>query len=272
MTSLASDQAESLRRMLAPRATRRIAVVASDAGAGATTVALGLANALAMQGERVLLIDEDRFGARATRLAGAMPEGTLAAVLGGTVTLEAALGKRPAGTIAVLPGSAQAGGGLQALNGFRTVLTDARGDADGGLSQVAGTAHNLVVVLRAEPASIKAAYACIKRLNHLYACRRFHLVINAAAGDAAASAVLGNLARTASQYLGVEASPAGSLPYDPLVERSVALGRCVVEAFPAAPATAALRRIATGIASWPLSTDSRSTPTAPLAPSAPALA
>ncbi len=57
MNLLASDQAESLRRMLAPRATRRIAVVASDAGAGATTVALGLANALALQGERVLLID-----------------------------------------------------------------------------------------------------------------------------------------------------------------------------------------------------------------------
>ncbi|MDW3689045.1 flagellar biosynthesis protein FlhG [Cupriavidus sp. CV2] len=271
MTSLASDQAESLRRMLAPRATRRIAVVASDAGAGATTVALGLANALALQGERVLLIDEDRFGARATRLAGAMPEGTLAAVLGGAVTLDAALGKRPAGTIAVLPGSPQANGDLQLLKPFRTVLSDARSDADGGLSQMAGTAHNLIVVLRAEPASIKAAYACIKQLNHLYACRRFHLVINAAAGDAA-NAVLGNLARTASHYLGVEASPAGSLPHDPLVARSTALGRCVVEAFPAAPATAALRRIATGIASWPMSTDPRSTLSAPMAPSATALA
>ncbi|GAB7543332.1 MinD/ParA family ATP-binding protein [Cupriavidus sp. 8B] len=271
MSSLASDQAESLRRMLAPRATRRIAVVASDAGAGATTVALGLANALALQGERVLLIDEDRFGARATRLAGAMPEGTLAAVLGGAVTLDAALGKRPAGTIAVLPGSPQANGDLQLLKPFRTVLSDARSDADGGLSQMAGTAHNLIVVLRAEPASIKAAYACIKQLNHLYACRRFHLVINAAAGDAA-NAVLGNLARTASHYLGVEASPAGSLPHDPLVARSTALGRCVVEAFPAAPATAALRRIATGIASWPMSTDPRSTLSAPMAPSATALA
>ncbi|MCP3021669.1 MinD/ParA family ATP-binding protein [Cupriavidus basilensis] len=272
MNSLASDQAESLRRMLAPRATRRIAVVASDAGAGATTVALGLANALALQGERVLLVDEDRFGARATRLAGAMPEGTLAAVLGGAVTLDAALGKRPAGTIAVLPGSPQANGDLQLLKSFRTVLSDARSDADGGLSQMAGSAHNLIVVLRAEPASIKAAYACIKQLNHLYACRRFHLVINAAAGDAAASAVLGNLARTASQYLGVEASPAGSLPHDPLVERSTALGRCVVEAFPAAPATAALRRIATGIASWPMSTDPRSTLSVPMAPTATALA
>ncbi|MGO4332813.1 MinD/ParA family protein [Cupriavidus sp. 2TAF22] len=277
MNSLALDQAESLRRMLAPRATRRIAVVASDAGAGATTVALGLANALAMQGERVLLIDEDRIGARATRLAGAAPEGTLAAVLGGALTLEAALGQRPAGTIGVLPGSPQATGDLGLFNGYRTVLSDARSDAEGALSQVAGMAHNVVVVLRAEPASIKAAYACIKQLNHLYACRRFHLVVNAAASDAAASAVLGNLARTASQYLGVDASPAGSLPHDPLVERSTALGRCVVEAYPAAPATAALRRLAVGIAGWPLPMPSpavaRSTPpAAPLAPPATALA
>jgi len=275
VNSLALDQAESLRRMLAPRVTRRIAVVASDAGAGATTVALGLANALAMQGERVLLIDEDRAGARATRLSGAAPADTLDAVLGGAATLEAALGQRPAGAIGVLPASAQAGGDLQLLNGYRTVLSDARGDADGALSPMAAAAHNLIVVLRAEPASIKAAYACIKQLNHLYACRRFHLVVNAAPSDAAATAVLGNLARTASQYLGVDARAAGSLPLDPLVARSAALGRCVVEAFAAAPATAALRRLATGVAAWPLpaAAENRSTPPAtPLAPPATALA
>ncbi len=193
-------------------------------------------------------------------------------MLGGALTLEAALGKRPAGAIAILPGSPQASGDPQALSAFRTVVSDARSEADGGLSQFAGTAHNLVVVLRAEPDSIKAAYAAIKRMNHLYACRRFHLVINAAASESAAGAVLGNLARTASQYLGVDASPAGSLPSDPLVGRSAALGRCVVEAFPAAPATAALRRIALSIAAWPLATGSRSTLTAPTAPSATALA
>ena len=48
MDLMGSDQAESLRRLLAPRVTRRIAVVGADPGAGATTVALGMANALAM--------------------------------------------------------------------------------------------------------------------------------------------------------------------------------------------------------------------------------
>ena len=71
MNTMASDQAESLRRLLAPRVTRRIAVVGAEQGVGTTTVALGLANALSMQGERVLLADEDMYGARAMRLAGA---------------------------------------------------------------------------------------------------------------------------------------------------------------------------------------------------------
>ena len=72
--TLATDQAEGLRRAGAARHTahRR---GSQRAGAGATTVALGLASALAMQGERVLLVDED---ARARARGGAAPRGALA--------------------------------------------------------------------------------------------------------------------------------------------------------------------------------------------------
>jgi len=251
------DQAESLRRMLAPRTTRRIAVVGSGPGAGATTIALGLSHALAMQGERVLLIDEDR-AARATRLSGAAPAGTLADVQSGRLALDAALGARPDASIAVLPaGRMQADAAFpqDKLARFRSVLVDAMLDAqgdDGALSPLAAGAHNVLVVMRPEPASIKAAYACIKRVHQRYACRHFHLVVNMAAGEAAVQAITGNLGRTASQYLGVDVNCAGWLPADPLVTRSVQLGRCVVEAFPAAPATTALRRAAGGIGAWPL--------------------
>lgn len=248
------DQAESLRRMLAPRVTRRIAVVASERGAGATTIASGLAHALAMQGERVLLVDEDPAG-HAVRLSGAEPAGTLADVQAGRLALEAALGARPAGAVAVLPAgqaNANAAQSADALSGFRSVLVDAEMDADGTLSALAGAAHNVLVVMRPELASITAAYACIKRLHHLYACRHFHLVVNMAASEATVQAIAGNLARTARQYLGVETSCAGWLPADPLVARSAQLGRCVVEAYPAAPATTALRRTASGIGAWAL--------------------
>ncbi|WP_423195584.1 MULTISPECIES: MinD/ParA family ATP-binding protein [unclassified Cupriavidus] len=252
---LGSDQAESLRRMLAPRVTRRIAVVGSEPGAGATTVALGLANALALQGERVLLVDEDRRGERATRLAGATPAATLADVLAGRTPLATALGTRPSSGVAVLPaGQVPAGATLdnRTVPDMRTVIIDACTEADGTLSATAGDAHNFVIVMRPEAASITAAYACIKRLHHLYACRRFHLIVNMATSEAAVSAITGNLARTAGQYLGVEATSAGALPVDPLVVRGLQLGRCVVEAFPAAAATTALRRVASAINGWPL--------------------
>lgn len=252
---LAADQAESLRRMLAPRATRRLTVVGCEPGAGATTVALGLANALALQGERVLLVDEDQAGARATRLAGAAPRAPLAQVFAGAVTLDDAVGQRATGAPCVIAGDPLAWGPVQLLHGFRTVVADARPVADGTLSRLSGAAHNLLIVLRPERASLTAAYACIKRLHHRYACRRFHLVVNGAAGDAAAAAIAGNLARTASQYLGVQADCVGVVPADPLVARGAALGRCVVEAFPGAPATAMLRQIAASIAGWPLPPD-----------------
>lgn len=261
---LGSDQAESLRRMLAPRVTRRIAVVASEPGAGATTVALGLSNALALQGERVLLVDEDRQGARATRLAGATPKASLADVLAGRMPLAEALGTRPASGLAVLEaGNMMAdiamdgheGRDGRALADLRTVVIDARAAQDGSLSPLAGAAHNFVIVMRPDATSITAAYACIKRLHHQYACRRFHLVVNMAISEAAVTAITGNLARTAGQYLGVEASSAGALPVDPLVVRGLHLGRCVVEAFPAAAATTALRRMAGAISGWPLRTE-----------------
>ncbi|SFC54620.1 flagellar biosynthesis protein FlhG [Cupriavidus sp. OV038] len=255
MNLMGSDQAESLRRMLAPRVTRRIAVVGCEAGAGATTVALGLANALAMQGERVLLADEDRAAARATRLAGAAPKATLADVLGGRMPFDAAAGTRAASGVAVLPaGNVPAGAQIddRALPGIRTVLVDAQSSESGALSPMAGAAHNFVIVMRPEATSITAAYACIKRLHHEFACRHFQLIVNMADKEATVMALSRNLARTASQYLGVEASLAGYLPLDPLVARALQLGRCVVEAYPAAAATGALRHVASGIGAWPL--------------------
>jgi len=256
MSLPATDQAESLRRMLAPRVTRRIAVVSAERGAGGSTVALGLAHALARQGERVLLIEEDGQG-RAVALSGAQPRATLADVLAGRVPLDAALGDLPADAAAVLPAGrigADDARRADALADVRTVLVDTQPAADGALSPFAQTAHNLLVVMRAERLSLPATYASIKRLHHLYACRRFQLLVNLAATEAEVGTLTHNLSQTCSDYLGVQLNLAGYLPADPLVARSARLGRGVVDAFPAAPATAALRRTAAGIGAWPLPT------------------
>lgn len=53
-----TDQAEELRRLLAGRATRIVAVTGGPAGIGCTTTVVNLAAALAALGKDVLVVDE----------------------------------------------------------------------------------------------------------------------------------------------------------------------------------------------------------------------
>lgn len=58
MNKVVSDQADGLRRLMASKAGRRVAVVHSEPGAGVSNVTLNLAAALMQQGQEVLLLDE----------------------------------------------------------------------------------------------------------------------------------------------------------------------------------------------------------------------
>lgn len=58
MEKLVPDQADGLRRLMAGNTARRVALVDGATGAGACSVALNLAAALAQQGRDVLLLDE----------------------------------------------------------------------------------------------------------------------------------------------------------------------------------------------------------------------
>ena len=58
MSKQVADQADGLRRLLAPAPTRVIAVASMARGAGATTTAMNIAAALVLQGKNVLLLDQ----------------------------------------------------------------------------------------------------------------------------------------------------------------------------------------------------------------------
>jgi flagellar biosynthesis protein FlhG len=58
VNKVVTDQADGLRRLMASKAGRRVAVVDSDPGAGVSNVTLNLAAALTQQGQEVLLLDE----------------------------------------------------------------------------------------------------------------------------------------------------------------------------------------------------------------------
>jgi flagellar biosynthesis protein FlhG len=238
MSKRVVDQAEGLRRLLSPPATRVVAVAGIGRGEGATTVATGLAAALSVQGREVLVLDE-----HAPRAASA------AAALG-----ESAVEVRPMSPLAdehdFDPRSWSPGG---------VVIVDAALDGEGRLSPLAQSADDLLLVLRPRAASITAAYAGIKRLHYAHGLQQARFLVNAAPDERGAQQIMGNLAAAGSRYLAVSLSPAGWVHADPHLDDARRLGRTVVEAFPASPAALDLRRVASALLHWPVLTPARPT-------------
>ncbi|WP_091904189.1 MinD/ParA family ATP-binding protein [Chitinasiproducens palmae] len=240
------DQADGLRRLLAGQSLRVIALLAPEAAAQSAGVAVNLAAALAYQGKRVVVVDES---------ADAASPGTLADVVEGRLSLDVAA--RQAGdNVAVLAAGVVRGLHVQTIHDCLrdqadVVLIGAALGAD-GLSALAAQAHDMVIVMRAHAAAITPAYATIKRLHLVHALKQFRVLFEGVESSADARAIFQNLAGVASRYLGISLLPAGVVGADgEALARAQALGRSVVDAFPAARASAAFRRIAGEMLHWP---------------------
>jgi flagellar biosynthesis protein FlhG len=101
----------------------------------------------------------------------------------------------------------------------------------------------IVVQVSPDAASIKTAYALVKRLNVRLGRRPFSIVVTGA-DEAEAQRVYRNMAQAASRYLALPLNSMGSVPADEHLKRAARLGRSVVEAFPLAGASVAFRRLA----------------------------
>jgi len=166
------DQAEGLRRLLAGRASRIVAVTGGPAGVGCTSTVVNLAAALASLGKDVLVVDEraDVHSASAT-LAGAwLRDGERTRVAAGFGLCGAAR-------------LARAGYSDAQLSDFidgpaDIVLVDAQLGADGSFSALAREAHDVLVVTRVAAQAITEAYACMKRLHFAHAFAQFRVLTN----------------------------------------------------------------------------------------------
>ncbi|MDE2609373.1 MAG: hypothetical protein KGL61_07335, partial [Burkholderiales bacterium] len=107
-----------------------------------------------------------------------------------------------------------------------------------------------MVVLTPHAESITGAYAWIKRAHLTHAIPRFRLLANRA-GESEAAVMCRNLAGTASRYLAVTLELAGCVPADRQLQQARQLRRCVVDAFPAAPAAVQFRQLAATLMQWP---------------------
>ncbi|MEA3121821.1 MAG: flagellar biosynthesis protein FlhG [Paraburkholderia sp.] len=254
-----TDQAEGLRRLLARSGSRVVAVTGGPTGVGCTSAIVNLAAALAGLGKDVLVIDECLGPKSASAMLGGMRgAGNLRALLAGEIGIEDAAPRHPLG-FSVLPASRENCVGYSAaqlramLAGpADVVLIDARLDRKGALSLLAAQAHDVMIVTRVAAQAITEAYACMKRLHYEHAIAQFRVLVNHVSNPADAHTTFENLAEVAARYLTVSIADAGRIASDPLMERSLGLGRCVVDAFPSAPAARDYRHVAAEMLYWPM--------------------
>jgi flagellar biosynthesis protein FlhG len=269
MSPFAHDQAEGLRRLLAPDFVRIVTVASGRPGIGKATAVLNLAAMLAQRGKKVLIIDERPVRGSADPSVFPPVRHDLAAVLRGRKALPEIIVEGPPGIrllhaheamrhLAELDPTAQeklsAAFGHLAQSVDIVLVDPAPGTGHGSLS-LSLAAQELLLLVSGDPRSITDAYALMKRLARDFAQRRFHVVVNKAKGAADAEAIYSNIAEVAGRYLKTRLEYLGHVPLDGQVKQAAKLGQTVIDAFPASPAVGAFRALAERIETWPYPAD-----------------
>lgn len=245
--------------------TRVVAVTSGKGGVGKSTVSINLATALALQGERVVLLDADLGLANVDVLLGLTPGKTLEQVLDGSCDLNDILLDGPAG-VRIVP----AASGIQRMaelsNGERAGLIHAFSELDvkcdwlvidtaAGIAantlQFCEAAQEILVVVCDDPASLTDAYATIKVLNQTYGRRRFRVLVNMARHEDDARAIFKRLLTTTDRFLDVTLEFAGSVPFDRQVAGAARRRMPVITAYPDGPVAASFKKLANAADMWP---------------------
>ncbi len=253
------DQAERLRRLVAAAVPSRLALslvfTSGKGGVGTSNLALNLALALAARGKAVTLVDADFGLANLDLLCGVTPACDLGDVLASGRPLADAILTGPHG-LRILAGAhgtrtmadllADAPRRLIAEmaaieDDSEFLLIDAGSGLDPSIAALAEAADGAVLVTTPEPTSIADAHAALKRLG---GARSLRLAVSQARSRAEGAECLDRLAASSRQFLGLVATPLGSVRYDPLVGRAVRSREPFVTAFPTCPAARDVRGMA----------------------------
>lgn len=259
LRDIVNAQKEQVRRQPGIKGPMRvIAITSGKGGVGKTNVVLNLCLALSRLQRRVFLLDADLGLANVDVLLGLSPRYTLEHVLNGQKDIMDIVLEGPAG-FKILP----SGSGISELSEmsyeqqmrlFRE-LSRIEDDVDylfidtgAGISsnvlRFNASANEIIVVANPEPTSITDAYALMKLLSIKYHIREFGLVANSVNSEEEGQGVYDRLNRVCGQFLQVNLTYLGSIPFDKHVRHAVRQQRPLLELFPQAPAARSITRIA----------------------------
>jgi flagellar biosynthesis protein FlhG len=211
---------------------RLTAIGSGKGGTGKTLVSLALAQALARQGERVLLCDADMGLSNTAVHLGLADGGDLAGVLSGRRGIDGAIvavngGAQSRGfdLLAVPAGSgtfANAGADaaailimqLRAAHAYDRVLLDLSAGVDELPMSMAAAADETVAILTPDPASLTDAYAFTKLLVRATRSRQPEFIVNLATSEAEGRRTAQAFTATCRAFLKFEPHLLGIVPRD----------------------------------------------------------
>ncbi len=132
---------------------------------------------------------------------------------------------------------------LQLAQNRDILLSGAELDAYGELPLAALDDGEIMIQVSPTCKSITNGYGLIKRLVGRAGRRPFGIIVTGAS-EVTAQTIFNNLSQVASRYLAISLNACGSLPSDESLGRASQLGRSVIDAFPLAKTSVALRRMA----------------------------
>ncbi len=258
--SLYPDQAAGLRKLLARSSAQVITVIGARDGLGATSIVTNLAAVFAHAGKDVLVLDENISPDNVANTLALRPRYDLLHAARGDKTWQDVL-LQGLGGASVLPvaramqalprlGDAERDRLLQALLAAASdkdvVLVDAARD---GHSMCASLSRDepLLLVLNATASGITEGYTLLKQMAVHNGRQAFDIVVNKVGDEREALAVFENLSHVANRHLQVQLDYLGYIPVDEKLKRATQLCRPVVEAFPSAASSLAMREIAQGL-------------------------
>ena len=242
-----------------------IAISGGKGGTGKTNIAVNLAQVLANEGRRTLLLDADLGMANVDVLLGLHPEHTLYEVMSGECQLQdilltggcnlmvipAASGVRQLANM----GRQECAGLVRAFSDLRDPIDTLVIDTATGISESAASfcqaANEILVVVCNDPASLKDAVAQLGLFHSEYGMTRFRMLANMVNSASEAKALFQKLLACFSDNHGLQISYAGHIPTDENMRKAVHRHETVVNAYPRSPSAIALKKLARCVMDWP---------------------
>ncbi len=260
----ALDQAAGLRNMTESRPVQVFSITSGKGGVGKTNVSVNLALAMIANGKKVLLMDADLGLANIDVLLGIRPTHNLSHVMNGECSLEDVVVEGPNG-LQIIPASS----GIQKMvemNSMEHVgiirafselsmsvdvlLIDTAAGISDSVISFSKAAHEVIIVVCDEPASMTDAYAMIKLLNREHGLQRFRVLSNMVQSIEEGRKLYNKLLKVTDTYLEVTLDFMGVVPYDESLRKAVRKQRAVVEAYPRSKAALAFKSLAKNIDKW----------------------